>query len=709
MMGKSLMTTSGAARRGRLSRTLAASIVPCALASWAMLGGAARADEGMWTFDNFPTQAVKAKYGVTIDQAWLDHVKGATARLSIGCSSSIVSAQGLVLTNHHCVSDCAQDLSTADRDYIKTGYSVASRREERQCPGMQADVLTAISDVTVAVGTATGGKTGQEFVKARDGAIAAIEKAACAGKEAVQTCQVVSLYQGGQYKLYTYRKYTDVRLVFAPELQTAFFGGDPDNFNFPRYDLDISFLRLYENGAPAATPGHLRWNPDPPVDGEPVFVAGNPGSTSRLLTADQLDSLRDFVFPQILLQFSELRGRLIEFGGGGPEQARIADRELFGIENSFKAIFGEFQALSQPGFLEAKRKADDALRAKVAADPRLAAKTGDAWGEIARAQVDRAALNAPSFLLESRAGAGSQLFAYARDLVRAAQERAKPNSERLPRYTDSRLPLVEKQVLDEKPVYPSLERLELAFWLTKVREYLTADAPETKVFLGADSPEDIGARLSASTLGDAAVRKALWDGGLAAIQASKDPMIAYVLATDPTSRAVRKAFEEKVTGPSDRAAERIAAARFAVYGTSVYPDATFTPRVSYGKVEGWTYLGRTVGPFTTFAGLWTRATGKTPFELAPKWLAARGKLDDRTIFDFVSDTDVVGGNSGSPAINAKGEVIGAVFDGNIHSLGGAFAFDDSLNRTVQVSTAAATQALRIVYGQDELVKELTEP
>ncbi len=700
---------SRAARRGLAARTFMTSVAVGALGLGVCLATLARADEGMWTYDNFPSAAVKAKYGVTIDQAWLDKVRGGTARLSIGCSSSIVSGQGLVLTNHHCVSDCAQDLSSADRDYIKLGYSVASRRDERQCPGMQADVLIAIADVTGTVGAATAGKSGQDFVKARDGAIAGIEQAGCAGKEAVQTCEVVTLYQGGQYKLYTYRKYTDVRLVFAPELATAFFGGDPDNFNFPRYDLDISFLRLYENGAPAATPGHLRWNPAPPIAGRPVFVAGNPGSTSRLLTVDQLNSLRDFVIPEGLLQLSEFRGRLIEFGKQGPEQARIADRGLFGVENGFKAFHGEFQALSEPGFLEAKARSDAALRARVAADPALAAKTGDAWGEIARAQTERAALNAPYSLLERRPGAGSQLFAYDRDLVRAAQERAKPNGERLPDYTDSRLPRLEKEVLDEKPVYPSLERLELEFWLTKVREVLTADAPETKAYLGADSPEDLAARLSASTLGDAKVRKALWDGGLAAVQASRDPLIAYVLATDPTARAVRKAWEERVSGPSDRAAERIAAARFAVYGTSVYPDATFTPRLSYGQVEGWTYRGRTIPPFTTFAGLWARATGKAPFELAPKWLAARGKLDDGTIFDFVSDNDIVGGNSGSPIINAKAEVMGAVFDGNILSLGGAFAFDDAVNRGVSVSTAAATEALRKVYGQEALVQELMAP
>ncbi|MEO7026597.1 MAG: S46 family peptidase, partial [Caulobacteraceae bacterium] len=492
-------------------------------------------------------------------------------------------------------------------------------------------------------------------------------------------------------------------------LATAFFGGDPDNFNFPRYDLDISFLRLYKDGQPAPTPDHLRWNPTPPTAGQPVFIAGNPGTTERLLTADQLESLRDVVLPQTLLQLSEFRGRLIEFGHQGPEQARIADRELFGVENSFKAFSGEFQALSDPAFIDGKRRADDELRARVAADPALAARTGDPWKEIATAQADRAALNATWRLLEARPGFGSQLLSYGRGLVRAARERTLPNADRLPQYTDSRLPLLEKQILDETPVYPALERLELEFWLTKIREYLTADAPETKIYLGAASPETLAARLSVSSLGDPAVRKALWDGGMAAIQASRDPMILFVLATDPTARAVRTAYEEKVSGPSDRASERIAAARFAVYGTKVYPDATFTPRLSFGKVEGWTRRGRTVPPFTTFAGLWTRATGQPPFELAPSWLAARGKLDPATIFDFVTDNDIVGGNSGSPAIDAKGEVIGAAFDGNIWSLGGDFAFDDAVNRSVIVSTAAATEALRKVYGQESLVKELLAP
>ncbi len=668
--------------------------------------GAARADEGMWTFDNFPAAAVKATYGVSIDQAWLGHVQANAVRLSTGCSASIVSGQGLVLTNHHCVADCAQDLSTATSDHLKTGFLTDSREEERTCPGMQAEVLLSIKDVTDPVRQAAAGKTGADFIKARNAAIADIEKSNCADKEAVRTCQVVNLYQDGQYKLYTFKKYADVRLVFAPELQTAFFGGDPDNFNFPRYDLDMSFVRLYEGGKPVATPGRMVWNPAPPKDGEPTFVAGNPGSTCRLLTADQLDFLRDVSFPMTLTQLAELRGRLIEFGKRGPEQQRVASHELFGIENSYKVYVGQLQALSEPGFLAGKRQADAELKAKVAADPALAARIGDPWEAIAKVQAERASLYAPYMLLEGRAGFYSPLYGYAVDLVRAAQERAKPNAERLPEYAQARLPLLEKEVLDVKPIDQALNQLQIEFWLLKVREVLTADAPQTQGLLGKDSPETIAARLSASSLADPAVRKALWDGGLPAVQASKDPLIQYVLATDAAARAARKTYEEKVAGPTGQAAQKIAAARFAVYGDRIYPDATFSPRLSYGKVAGWTYRGQTIPATTVFKGLWARATGQDPFALAPRWTAAQGKLKDDTVFDFVTTNDIIGGNSGSPVLNAKGEVIGAAFDGNIHSLGGAFAYDGAINRTVVTSTAGATEALLQVYGRTALVDEL---
>ena len=686
----------------RLLRPLIALAV---LLSALIAAEAALADEGMWTFDNFPAAAVKAKYGVTIDKPWLDRVQASAVRLSVGCSASVVSPEGLVVTNNHCVAGCTQALSTPTQDYFKQGFIAAARTEERLCPGMQAEILLSISDVTDRIQQASASKTGHDFVVARDAEIGAVEKAGCLGKESQQRCQVISLYQGGQFKLYVYRKFSDVRLVFAPEFATAFFGGDPDNFNFPRYDLDMAFVRLYDDGKPVRTAQHLTWNPAAPKEGDPVFVAGNPGSTNRQFTADQLEALRDFVIPETLIRISEERGLLIRFGDESPERARLSNDDLFGLENAFKVYHGQEQTLADPAFIEVKRQEEAALKAKVAADPKLAAEIGDPWGEIARAQIDRASLNAPYNLLE-RVGQDSSLYSYARTLVRAAQERAKPNAERLPEYADARLPLLQKNLLDPEPVDADLQQLKLQFWLTKLRETLTVDSLEAETFLGKDSPQSLSRRLAASKLGDPALRKALWDGGLAAVQTSDDPMIRFVLATDPASRAARKAFEEAVTGPTDRAQQRIAHARFVVYGDSVYPDATFSLRLSYGAVAGWTYHGKTIAPVTRFAGLYDRATGEDPFALAPRWVDARGKLNPDTVFDVSTTNDITGGNSGSPLINAKGEVIGAMFDGNINSLGGAFAYDGTVNRGVAVTAAAETEALEKVYGQSALVKEL---
>jgi hypothetical protein len=671
--------------------------------------GAALADEGMWTFDNFPSAAVRERYGVAIDKAWLDHVQRAAVRLSSGCSASVVTADGLILTNNHCVRDCAQALSSAGRDYVMDGFSAADRTQERLCPGMEAEVLTGISDDTTRVADAVKGKTGDAFVKARDVQIAQIEKAGCEGRESQYRCQVIKLYQGGQYKLYTYRKYTDVRLVFAPEAQMAFFGGDPDNFNFPRYDLDFSIVRLYENDIPVKTPDHLVWQVAPPRDAQPVFVAGNPGSTDRLLTAAQLTFIRDVSLPTTLLLYSELRGRLIRFGEESAERARTANHLLFGLENSFKVQSGEEKALTDPTLIATKKRADASLQMEVRRRPELSRELGDPWARISQALQIRAALYLPYTFTEARAGIGSDLFSYARVLVRVAAERAKPNGERLREFTDARLPQVEKSVLDDHPVYPELEQLALEFWLSKLREYLTVDDPRTKVFLGRDSPEDLSARLAKSGLGNVALRRKLWEGGEAAIRASDDPMIKFVLATDGASRALRTDYESRVDGPIDMATEEIARARFAVYGTSVYPDATFSLRLSFGKVGGWTDNGRTVGPFTRFAGLWQRATGQPPFELAPRWVGSAGKVDPNTVLNFVTDNDIIGGNSGSPVINAQGHVIGAAFDGNIYSLGGDFGFNDKVNRTVVVSTAAITEALEKIYGNRALVADLEAP
>jgi hypothetical protein len=664
------------------------------------------ADEGMWTFDNFPSAAVREKYGVAIDKAWLDRVQRAAVRLSSGCSASIVTGDGLILTNDHCVRDCAQALSTAGHDFAKDGFSATTRAQERLCPGMQAEVLTSITDETAAITGAVKGKTGEGFVKARDAQIAATEKAGCAGRESQYRCQVISLYQGGQYKLYTYRKYSDVRLVFAPEEQTAFFGGDPDNFNFPRYDLDFSIVRLYENDMPVKTPDHLAWRTTAPRDGEPVFVAGNPGSTERLLTAAQVTFNRDVALPTTLLLYSELRGRLLRFAEESGEQARIADHLLFGLENSFKARYGQLKALTDPTLVATKRRTDAALQMQVKKMPELSKELGDPWARITQAQQARTALYFPYTFAEASAGMRSDLFGYARALVRAAAERTKPNGERLREFTDARLPLLQKGVLDDDPVYPQLDQVALEFWLSKLREYLTVDDPRTKIFLGKDSPEELSARLVKSGLGNVALRKKLWEGGEAAILASDDPMIKYVLATDGASRTVRTEYETRVVGPVDIATEQIARARFAIYGTSVYPDATFSLRLSFGKIGGWTDNGRTVGPFTRYQGLWQRATGQHPFDLAPRWVNSASKVNPDTVFDFVTDNDIIGGNSGSPAIDAQGHVIGAIFDGNIESLGGDFGFDDKVNRAVAVSTAAITEALEKIYGNHALVADL---
>jgi hypothetical protein len=685
--------------------------IPLLAAAAAILIGlghapAALADEGMWTFDNFPAAKVKAAYGVDITAAWLNRVRNAAVRLSSGCSASVVTGQGLVLTNNHCVADCAQNLSSPGKDYFNQGYQAAGRGDEKACPGMQAEILTGITDVTPRVLAAGKGLTGGALVRARTSISAMLEKEGC-GSDAKFRCQVVDLYHGGQFDLYKYRKYSDVRLVFSPGVPAAFFGGDPDNFNFPRYDLDCAFVRLYENGQPVATPDHLVWSAAPPKDGEPVFVAGNPGGTDRQLTVSQLDAQRTLALPLTITLLSELRGRLIRFGEESPERKRIAGEMLFGLENGYKVYWGRLAALDDPGLMNGKRAEEAQLKARAKAlGAKLGPDFGDPWVQVDKAQSALQDLYISNRMVE-RGPIGSSLFDYARTLVRAAQEREKPSAERLPGYSDTQLPLLEKQVLDAEPVYADLEQLTLEFWLSKAREYLTADDPGTKLLLGKDSPEDLSARLAASKLGDPAVRKALWDGGLKAITASTDPMIQYVLKIDPEGRRIRAAYDERVTGPSAQAAEKIAQARFAVYGKSIYPDATFTLRLSYGKIAGWTWRGVTVAPFTTFAGLYQRATGQPPFDLDPRWIAAQPKLDLATIFDISSTNDIIGGNSGSPLIDAAGQVIGAVFDGNIHSLGGDYGYDGSINRGVSVSTAAITEALIKVYGEAGLAAELT--
>mgnify|MGYP000645632292 FL=1 len=686
-----------------LSASLAA--LGAATAVLSLPAAPARADEGMWTFDNFPIATVNEKYGTNIDQAWLDRVRNAAVRLQ-GCSASMVSNEGLILTNHHCVVSCVQDLSTAENDYVKNGWMPATREEEKKCPGQTAEILTDIVDVTDRVTGAGAGLEGAAFVQARAAEIDRIQKETC-GDDQKLTCQVISFYRGGQYKLYKFRKYDDVRLAFAPEFQAAFFGGDPDNFNFPRYALDAAFLRAYEDGKPVSSPNFLKWNPNAPAEGDVTFVAGNPGTTQRLLTVAQLEVLRDQQLPLGLIQTSELRGRLLEYSTRDEEAKRVSVDPIFGLENGFKVQYGQQGALTDPAFMATKRQEEADLRQRVAADPALAQRIGDPWADLERVSAAQRDLFLPYRQLESAAGQRSSLYSYAKAIVRASKERAKPASERRAGYGDADIATLGRRLATETPISNDLEKIYLDFWLSKTREYLTVDNADVKALLGKESPEQIAERLVDGTkLGDPAFRAQALAMTPEQLAASGDPMIAFVLANDDAAQAVRTQWEAAVSGPTSRAGEKIAQARFAAYGTNLYPDATFSLRLSYGAVKGWTYRGVTVEPFTRIGGLYERNTGAEPFNAAEDWLAAEDRINKNTVYDFVSTNDIIGGNSGSPVINARGEVIGAAFDGNIHSLGGSFGYDGELNRTVTVSTAAVTEALRTVYNQPRLLEEL---
>jgi hypothetical protein len=669
--------------------------------AWA--NAAASADEGMWTFDNFPAVKVKQTYGVAPTPASLDHVRRAALRIAGGCSASFISPDGLVMTNHHCVLGCVAALSTHDKNYVEAGFLAARREDELRCPNFELDQLVSIADITTTIVAATAGKTGAAANAALRAAEAKAEQSC--GTAATVRCDVVSLYHGGIYDLYHYRRYDDVRLAFAPEFAVAQFGGDPDNFNFPRFDFDIGIVRAYDGDKPASTPDYLRWSPSGSKAGELVYVPGNPGGTSRELTVAQLAYERDYALPSVQVLLAEQRGILEQFEKRGPEQFREANEQLFGIENSYKVQTGRRLALVDQGFFGTTVAAENKLRAAVAARPALQAADGSAWTEIAQLQTVRETMAArDSAPMIARGG----LLGDAITLVRAAAERTKPNAQRLPEYTDAALLRVAQRVEAPTPFYPDLQEVDLGFAFTKVRERLGTDNPLVKKFLGSESPDELAHRLIAGTkLGYPAVRKALFDGGAAAIAASTDPMIVYARTVDPDLRAIRKDDEDRVGAPSRAAAERIAKARFAVYGTSIDPDATFTLRLSYGAVKGFVdAAGVQVPPYTTIGGLFDRATGAPPYVLPQSWLAAKPSLDLSTPMNLSTTNDIIGGNSGSPLINARGEIVGLIFDGNIFSLGGDYGYDAQHNRAIAVDSRALMAGLSKVYHADRLVSEI---
>ncbi|MFI5320846.1 MAG: S46 family peptidase [Myxococcota bacterium] len=662
---------------------------------------AAHADEGMWTLDNFPAAAVEKAHGVHVSQAWLDRVRGATVRLSVGCTGSFISRDGLILTNHHCVESCLDNLSTRDVSLNDDGFVASSRAQERVCPGEYADVLVATEDVSARVARALVGLDDRAANDARKRTLTELEQR-CeeANAKTGLKCEAVTLYQGGQYFLYQYRRYGELRIAFAPEIDVASFGGDPDNFQFPRWSVDAGIVRAYENGKPARTPEHLSVDFAGPDVGETVFVSGHPGSTSRLLTLAELRFERDVLLPGGLLRAAELRGRLIQFSKGGAEQTRIASAMLNGLENGLKVRRKLLDALHDETQLAAKARAEAALQASYTG-------AGHPWDDAATAMERQREIFLPYLFLEVGVGFNSEQFRFARTLVRAAEERAKPNGERLREYAEAALPQLEQQVLAPIPIYPELERLTLTFGLERLREWLGPDHAVVRRLLSKESPDALAERLVlGSKLGDVAVRKPLWEGGSAAIAASSDPMLALARALDADARAVRKRYEDEVEAPQLVAAERIAAARFESLGTGVYPDATFTLRLNPGTVRAWRENGVELEPFTRLGRLFERATGARPFLVPERWRRVQSQLDPNTPVCISTDNDIVGGNSGSPLVDARGRLVGLLFDGNIHSISGDYWFDAERNRAIAVHPAILRVALAQVYGANALLREI---
>ncbi|MGE0742549.1 MAG: S46 family peptidase [Hyphomonadaceae bacterium] len=674
-----------------------------ALGLLALASAPASSEEGHWTFDNIPAARMQQELGWAPDRSWLDRVMAATARIP-GCSASNVSGEGLLLTNHHCVLACIGMLSSAQSNYISDGFMARTRDEELRCPGMIVQVLAGIEDVTAAIETATAGATPETFARLRDGEIARLTRACSAG---ATRCEVVTLYDGGRYALHRYTRYDDVRLVFAPEQDMAAFGGEADNFQFPRYCLDVAFLRVYQNGAPAATPRHLRLRFTPPEDGEIVLIAGNPGPTSRTRTVSELRFERDVGLPWQIQAQTALRDRLVSYAALGPDQMRVAAPAIETANNTLGALVGRRAALqSETGMARVVARETD-LRTRVNRNLAAVRDIADAWGEIERAQTARRRLFDRYTYLEQSAGEHSQLFAWARDIVRAGAERQKPAEQRLARYTDARLALLGQNMRTPRYVEPALEEAYFAAWLAGLQRDLSGDAALMQRVFGGESPEALAARLAQSSLSDPVTRAQVWDGGADAVAASSDPLIAFVRAWDDDARQARAAYVSEVEAPVARAQERIARARFRAFGTSHYPDATFSPRISYGRVAGWIDPEQgLVDAFTHLSALYDRATGAQPFVLSQRWIDARAALDGELVYNFATSTDVIGGNSGSPVLDRDGRVIGTVFDGNIHSLGGEFFYDPDLNRSVAVSSALIRTALRDVYGMDSLLAEL---
>ncbi len=680
---------------------LVALLVLCLFATMAL------ADEGMWPYNLVPKAKIKAKYGFEPTQEWLDHLRLASVKPG-GGSASFVSPDGLVFTNHHVGAGCVHNLSTADKDYIKNGFYAPTRADEQKCPGIEFTQLLAITDITKDVhGAAKPGMSDAEAATAQRAVMSKLEKE-CSDPANNIRCETVTLYSGGMYHLYKVKKYTDVRLVMAPEFDIAFFGGDPDNFTYPRYDLDITFFRLYENGQPVKSEHYLPFTTTPLKENDLIFVSGHPGSTGRLQPMAQLEFLRDVAYPFRLKVMERGIKQFQEFSAKSDENARAAERILFGYQNSFKAITGYQSGLLDKQLMAKKAADEKALRDAVNADPKTKAEFGNAWDEIAKAvkyQND-------NFLRSSAVEgvAAGRLASIARTIVRVTDEKTKPNEKRMRGYQDQVLPSIEQQLFANPPLNIDLDVLQLTMALQQTVDALGKDDPFVKTVLADKTPEERAKELVSGTkLADVAFRKELYAGGKAAVDASTDPMIVLMRTIDPAAREIRKGMEDNVDAVARKNGALIAKARFAKYGTDVPPDATSTLRLSYGPVKGYVLNGKKI-PFHTTIGeafKYAEAHGnKPPYKLPDSWMNAKSKLDLNTSLDSVNTTDIIGGNSGSPAVNKKGELVGIIFDGNIESLPWNFMYDDKVGRSVITDATAVIETLRKIYNANALVDEL---
>lgn len=684
-------------------RILALVALLCGLAAFST------ADEGMWLFNKAPKDQLKKDHNFTVTEPWLDHLRLGSVRFNNGGSGSFVSEDGLAFTNHHVGRVCLQQLSSEKKDFIKDGFYAKTQADEGKCPDLELNVLVDISDVTADVqSAATKGMSDAEGAQAQREKMSAIEKE-CSEKGGLR-CDIVTLYAGGMYNLYKYKKYTDVRVVFAPEAQMAFFGGDHDNFEYPRYDLDVTYFRVYENDKPVHLANYLKWSPTGTKAGDLVFVSGHPGGTERQLTMAELNFLKDFQTSYVIDLLTRRNKVLHGFAAQSAENARVASDDIFGVENSLKAFKGRRGGLEDKELMGKKAADEQKLRASVNANPKLKAEYGTAWEEVGKATDVRKQLFFPYSFVERAGGFNAQLAQYARTLVRITAEKQKPNPQRLREFSEARLPSLEQQLFSTAPVYRTLDIATLTESLTLMQEKLGAEDPSVKRALNGKSPAEAAkAYIDGSKLDDPALRKQLYEGGVDAVAQSTDPLIVLMRDLDPRARELRKQWDDKVEAVVRLNSTKIAQARFALQGTNSYPDATFTLRLSYGTISGYQAKGKKIAPYTNIGGAFEHAAAngnKGDFELPKTWVDAKNKLDLKTPLNFVHTSDIIGGNSGSPTVDKKGEVVGIIFDGNIESLPWDFAYDDRVGRAVSVDSRAILESIRKIYHANSLADEL---